>query len=639
MTDTAPCGTEAASRAFLVRLLLALLPLGALCAAIWGFRRRRWAPPAAVLAGGVVWVAVLVVITEALSGITALRPVPLSLSWGVGLLALTLVAAGHGRRPATDDGTATEGLSPGDITLALLVAGVLTTSLGIALVAAPNNWDSMVYHLPRIRHWMLNETVAHFPTHNLHEVYFPPLAEWIGLHLQILTTGDRLANLVQWLAFAGIVIGVAAVAGELGAGRRGRLVAAVFAATLPMAILQASSTQNDLVVSLWTVAFVLFALRSRRLEGKVDLLLSGASLGLLLLTKLTAAVIVFPFLLWWVVPRLRRGPHRLVLAASLALAALLYAGHGLRNTRLFLNPIAPVGQAGVGRFTNPAPRAATVLSNLLRNGAVLAAGPGGAWNHGVESITASIHGWLELESRAPIETFDDRPFELSDHWLHESSAGAPTHLLVVGLAAAGWALASDLRRHRRLVAYGICLAAGFVLFAAVFRWQSGNARLLLPALVLGAPWAARAITEGPWRRAVFPVALLLMATAVPPLLANEIRPLVGRSSILSAPRSQQLFASRPWEEMHLRFLLHQIRDAGCDRVSLITTDASYEYPVWTLLDGISPQGPEIRHVRVWNPSRMSRPRWPEFDPCAVLHLFGGIREAELYWPRARRRTP
>lgn len=620
-------------------MLLALLPLGALCAAIWGFLRRRWAPPAAVLAGVVVWAAVLVVITEALSGITALRLAPLSLSWGAGLLALALFSAGRGRRSITDDVTATEGFSPGDITLALLVAGVLTTSLGVALVAAPNNWDSMVYHLPRIRHWMLNETVAHFPAHNLHEIYFPPLAEWIGLHLQILTAGDRLANLVQWLAFAGIVIGVAAVGGELGAGRRGRLVAATFAATLPMAILQASSTQNDLVVSLWTVAFVLFALRSRRREGKVDLLLAGAALGLLLLTKLTAAVIVFPFLLWWVVPRLRRGPHRQVLAASLAITALLYAGHGMRNTRLFRNPVAPVGQTGFARFANAEPRPATVLSNLLRNGAVLAAGPGGAWNRGVESVTTSIYGWLGLESRAPIATFDDRPFELSDRWLHESSAGAPMHLLVVGLAAAGWALTPDLRRRHRLVAYGICLAAGCVLFAAVFRWQSGNARLLLPALVLGAPWAARAMTAGSWRRAVLPVALLLVATAGPPLLANEIRPLVGGSSILSTPRSQQLFASRPWEEMHLRFLLHQIRNAGCDRVGLITTDASYEYPVWTLLDGISPQGPEIRHVRVWNPSRMSRPRQPEFDPCAVLHLFGGIREAELYWPRARWRTP
>lgn len=361
------------------------------------------------------WAAVLVVITEALSGITALRPVPLSLSWGAGLLALALFSAGRGRRPITDDGTATEGLSPGDITLALLIAGMLTTTLVIALVAAPNNWDSMVYHLPRIRHWMLNETVAHFPTHNLHELYFPPLAEWIGLHLQILTGGDRLANLVQWLAFAGVVTGVFAIAGELGAGRRGRLVSATFAATLPMAVLQASSTQNDLVVSLWTVAFVLFALRSRRRGGRADLLLAGGALGLLLLTKLTAAVIVCPFLLWWVVPRLRKGPHRQILAASLAIAALLYAGHGMRNMRLFHNPVAPLGQTGVARFANAEPRPATVMSNLLRNGAVLAAGPGSVWNRGVESVTASIHRWLGLESRAPIETFDDRPFELSDH--------------------------------------------------------------------------------------------------------------------------------------------------------------------------------------------------------------------------------
>lgn len=617
-----------------MRLLLALLPLAALFVAIMVFRGRRWALASAALAGAVLWAAVLVVITEALSVVTALRPGPLALAWGAGLLALTVVSARGGRRAieVPDDTAMTGKLSPVDITLALVVGAVLATTLVVALAAAPNNWDSMVYHLPRIRHWMLNETVAHFPTHNLHELYFPPLAEWIGLHLQILTAGDRLANLVQWLAFAGIVVGVSAIAGELGAACRGRLVAAVFAATLPMAVLQASSTQNDLVVSLWTVAFVLFALRSRRRDGRVDILLAGAALGLLLLTKLTAAVIVGPFLLGWVVPRLRRGPRRRVLAASLAIAALLYAGHGMRNTRLFGNPVAPAGQTGVARFANADPRPATVLSNLLRNGAVLAAGPGRAWNRGVESVTASIHEWLGLESRAPIETFDDRPFEVSDRWLHEGTAGAPLHLLVMGLAAAGWALTPVLRRNRRLLAYGICLVAGFVLFAAVFRWQSGNARLLLPALVLCAPWVARATSAGPWRRAALPVALLLAAAAVPPLVANEIRPLVGGRSILATPRSQQLFASRPWEEMHLRFLLGRIRAAGCDRVALITTDASYEYPVWVLLDGISPWGPEVRHVRVWNPSRPLRRRQQGFDPCATLHLFGGVREAELYWP-------
>src|SRR5207248_1366671 len=78
--------------------------------------------------------------------------------------------------------------------------------------------------------------------------------------------------------------------------RRGQSLAAVFAATLPIAILEASSAQNDLVLSLWLLVFVHFALRA--FSGKAGLagwLLAGASLGLAVLTKPSALLIAFPF--------------------------------------------------------------------------------------------------------------------------------------------------------------------------------------------------------------------------------------------------------------------------------------------------------------------------------------------------------
>ncbi|MGH9379996.1 MAG: ArnT family glycosyltransferase [Thermoanaerobaculia bacterium] len=632
---------EAAS-VLVVRSLAALVPLVALIVAALSFRRRSWSWPSAALAGSVLWGILLVAITEIWSSVTALRAVPLTLSWIACLVALGAIALDRRwRAAATADhpATTTGRFSPADSTLALVVGGVLVITLVTALVAAPNNWDSMVYHLPRVRHWMLHQSVAHFPTHNLHELYFPPLAEWIGLHLQILAGGDRLANLVQWLAFAGVATGVYEIAAELGAGPRGRLLSAVFAATIPMAVLQASSTQNDLVATLWAVVFVLFCLRSRRRDGRADLLLAGGAFGLLLLTKHTAAVIVLPFVLWWAVPRPVGGPRRRALAAALTIAVLLNTGHWVRNTRLFGNPLAPASEAGVPRYVNPDPDPATVVSNLLRNGAAHVAGPWTVWNRRVEALIGGLHERLRLERREPIATFDDHPFQLSERWLHESSAGAPFHLLVLGLATAGWLLDPELRRRGRLAAYGACLVAGFVLFAVVFRWQSGNVRLLLPGLVLWTPWAARVMVAGLLRRLALPAAMLLTATAVPPLLANEIRPLVTADNIFVTPRARQLFAGRPWEEPVLQPLLTRIREAGCDRVALITTDASYEYPVWVLLEGISPRGPRIHHVRVWNKSRSLRSRQPEFGPCAALHLFGGVREPELYWPRARRRPP
>src|SRR5207247_2483992 len=108
------------------------------------------------------------------------------------------------------------------------------------------------------------------PTVNLRQLVLGPGAELIVLHLQILSGGDRLANLVQWLAYAGLVAGASLVARELGAGRRGEFFAASLAASIPMAILQASSTQTDAVAALWLVCLLVFLFRLRERHARPE---------------------------------------------------------------------------------------------------------------------------------------------------------------------------------------------------------------------------------------------------------------------------------------------------------------------------------------------------------------------------------
>src|SRR6185436_4583982 len=83
------------------------------------------------------------------------------------------------------------------------VGSILGLTATIALLAPPNNWDSMTYHMPRVAHWAQAGSVAHYPTHILRQLWLGPWAEFGILHLYVLAGGDRLANLVQWLAFAG----------------------------------------------------------------------------------------------------------------------------------------------------------------------------------------------------------------------------------------------------------------------------------------------------------------------------------------------------------------------------------------------------------------------------------------------------
>jgi 4-amino-4-deoxy-L-arabinose transferase-like glycosyltransferase len=76
-----------------------------------------------------------------------------------------------------------------------------------------------------------------------------------------LSGGDRFVNAVQWLAVIGSVLCTSLITKLLGGDSRAQIFAAVLAVTVPMVILRGSSTQNDLVVTLWLLVFVSCVLR------------------------------------------------------------------------------------------------------------------------------------------------------------------------------------------------------------------------------------------------------------------------------------------------------------------------------------------------------------------------------------------
>jgi hypothetical protein len=137
----------------------------------------------------------------------------------------------------------------GDIYGYGFLAVILFVTFFIAVVYPPNNWDSMTYHLPRIEHWLQNKSLNHYYTSIDRQLLSAPFAEILILQGRALSGDDYLANLVQWFSFLGSIIGISKIAGRLGMNRKMQIVSALFFATVPMAILQASSTQTDLVTT------------------------------------------------------------------------------------------------------------------------------------------------------------------------------------------------------------------------------------------------------------------------------------------------------------------------------------------------------------------------------------------------------
>lgn len=132
-----------------------------------------------------------------------------------------------------------------------------------AILSPPNSADTMSYHLPRVLHWMQNGSIRFFPTSYLNLIMLQPAAEYMMLHAFVLSGADSFSNLFQFAAYIGCILGVSCLAGMNGINVNGQAVAAVFCATLPNAILQASGAKNDLILACFLVCAAVFAMRWR----------------------------------------------------------------------------------------------------------------------------------------------------------------------------------------------------------------------------------------------------------------------------------------------------------------------------------------------------------------------------------------
>ena len=374
----------------------------------------------------------------------------------------------------------------------ILLSGVvfIVTAVSlIALIAPPNTWDSMTYHMSRVSHWIQNHNVAHYPTYILRQLYLQPGAEFVIMHFQILSGGDRFANSIQWLSMIGSLIGVSLVAKQFGANLSGQVFAVVVCSTIPMGILQASSTQNDYVVTFWLICFVYFLLVLKTQSRWIFSLPTGLSLGLALLTKATAYIYAFPFLLWFAFSGFKRLHWKLwkpILTLAL-IAVFINLGHYLRNFDLFGHPLG--GYEGFENITNSAISVPLLISNMIRNIGLHIGTPLWLVNLATYKVIYLLHMILGISINDSGITFGSHRFGIPFSF-HENIAGNFLHFVFITASITIFFISSQRKEGRDLMNYCITVAAAFVLFALSLRWQIWGSRLHLPLFVLWSPFVA-----------------------------------------------------------------------------------------------------------------------------------------------------
>ncbi|MBD2577311.1 hypothetical protein [Oscillatoria sp. FACHB-1406] len=511
----------------------------------------------------------------------------------------------------------------------ILLISIVSISLiigTIAIVSPPNTWDAMTYHMPRVVHWIQNKTVAHYPTNYLPQLYQSPWTEFAILNLQILSASDRFANLVQWFSMIASIVGVSLIALELKASPSGQIFAAVFVVTLPMGILQASSSKNDYAVSFWLICLAYFILVGTKSKiSFVNYWAVGSSLGLALLTKGTAYLYAIPFYSWFIF-KIFHQRNRNYFYSSIAsifttsIAILINIGFYYRNINLFKTPLYSPPEYKIDTIALP-----LFISNVVRNIAIHLPIPFDSIdNTFIETAIVKFHSTiLNIDVNDSRITSPGVYFGINLLPNFEATAANPFHcyLILLGLVLSIVSIKKIIQQ-KTLTEYFCITTFAFLLFCLLVKWQPYQSRLHLAIFILYAPFVGKFFEDILKQRFLFYVAMFLIIFSSICLFFNETRPILNQTNIFNTERTDQYFMDRPDLRDEFIGASQFVKNQKCNRVGISLKADDWEYPLWVLLKENSNSAMQLQQVRIENLSRVKEHEffYNQFNPCVVVDL-------------------
>ena len=618
--------------------MLVLLPLVSFALLVEAFRRRQLDWRRSLLYASIPWALFTALVTEGLSAVHWLTRAGLAVSWVMFALASAawLLSARTTSGPAansSDDSTDRRCDLTDRVALGCIV--LLTALIGLtALFSAPNTWDAMEYHLPRVIEWISNRGVQLYPTIDRGQLSMPPLAEYIELHLDLLYGSDRLVNLVPWFAYVGCILCVSLIVEELGGSRRAQILGAALTAALPTAVLGASGTKNDQVLAYWIGLSVYFLLRWRTRQDWAHTLALGSTLSLAVFTKGTAYAylpcLVIACALTWNRKAIRSFVLRLPVVALLCVVVsgpLWVRNHTFSGSILGLPYFDGSGSIQGRMFANAHITPARTLASMARYVALNVSTPSAHINDLLTRIFSRFMLALGVNPSDPGQIFCSQngnciPFSVHFEPKYEYYSGNQIQLFLLLLAGVLYLI--NFRKLRPAAGwFALGLVGSFTMYSAMLRWSPWSARYQLPLFVVAGAFIAVVLSQTLPRRALATVLLIPLMIAVPLALMNEARPLLKLHprglGILAMQRDRTYFLDRHQDKAD-SFIAASKATASlrCRSIALDAKLLHFDYPVFALISE-DKRPRTFSYVAVDNSTeRFKSRRIP--PPCAIVCL-------------------
>ncbi|WP_298355788.1 hypothetical protein [Runella sp.] len=394
----------------------------------------------------------------------------------------------------------------------------------LAIYAPPNNVDSINYHLTRVVCWLQNHNVKHYPTFHVQQLYHNVMSEYLLLHVLALSGTDYFLNLVQWSAMIGTVFGIGLISKELGFSLQNQVIVGVLQLSLPIGILEASTTQNDYVATFFFISFLYFGLKildNFTWNNASWMILSLAWGGF---TKYPIFFYAFPYCLWIGFQLLKKQGLKVTFSlfcAAFLCLILVFMPFFWRNYQLFNNILSPsfghplfVENIATERHGLLYP-----LSNAVKNTGLHLGLPNSAWNAQIDNLITHVHQLIGISINDSLISLD---IYRTQFVIQEDMSG--NFLMFIScILASIWLLFQ--KGHSKFKGILICTIIGFLIFCTAAKFQLWSSRTHMPLFAQGVILVGLFLSKLPKNRKVS-ISFLFVLAALPYVINNFNKPLI-----------------------------------------------------------------------------------------------------------------
>jgi 4-amino-4-deoxy-L-arabinose transferase-like glycosyltransferase len=453
------------------------------------------------------------------------------------------------------------------------------------LLYPPNNWDSLTYHMSRIMYWLGNESVAHYPTNILRDLYQPPFTEYFILHINLLNGNDYLSNSVQLFFLTQILVLFYSLLTVFNTPRLLKITALLLIITIPSLELQATNTKNDIVCAFFIMSALYFSIKSVKLDSFSNYLFLGISIGLALLTKGTAYLFLPPILLCfgiaiiykvWTKKELKPLGFCFIIPL---LILTLNASHYLRNYSVN-HSLLSVDDIESKGLSNDEMNSKFLFSNLLKNAGLHLGFP---INRPSDYLIRTIHTKMNISIDDKRLNYYGSPYEgAREGTTHEDYVPNTIAFILSILSFIVIINGFRTNKNKKSLLLVFIIGTQIILFAGYLKWQPWHTRLHIPIFILSVIAIVYAVQISNWyKKVVLGIIPFLMLSFLFYFLFNNTRPIIKagltKDVRLTDSRFKKYFSNQPQLYSEYSDVLTNLYNVNPKKIGLNLND--WEYPL------------------------------------------------------------